>query len=97
MGRVDSKYQNRSSVMGQQIISIGKGCGDKGTVIHEIGHAIGFWHEQSPRDRDRYVKILIHNVRDGSEKYFGKFFRTLNMLKLLQKINNIERLVKKQP
>ena len=96
VGRVNSKYQDRPSVIGQQIISIGKGCGKKGTVTHEIGNAVGFWHEQSPRDRDRYVKFLVNNVRDGSEEHCGTFFRTLNILKLFQKIKNIWRLVKKQ-
>ena len=54
------------------MISIGKGCGEKGTVIHEIGHAVGFWHEQSRRDRDKYVKILVNNILPGQEEQFGK-------------------------
>lgn len=55
VGRVDSKHQDRPLVIGQQIIRTGKGCGKKETVIHEIGHAVGFWHKQAQRDHDRYV------------------------------------------
>ena len=72
VGRVDTKFQDRPSKIGQQVISIGKGCGEKGTVIHEIGHAVGFWHEQSRRDRDKYVKILVNNILPGQEEQFGK-------------------------
>nr|XP_006813440.1 PREDICTED: blastula protease 10-like [Saccoglossus kowalevskii] len=44
---------------GAQDISIGYGCAYKGTIAHKIGHAIGFWHEQSRTDRDDYVTVTI--------------------------------------
>jgi hypothetical protein len=44
----------------------------KGTVAHELLHALGFMHEQSRPDRDDYVKVYLENVKKGTESNFGK-------------------------
>ena len=52
-------------VRGRQFISIGRGCEGVGTVIHEIFHALGRWHEQGRPDRDQFVEIVLDNIRPG--------------------------------
>ncbi|XP_058957005.2 astacin [Pocillopora verrucosa] len=56
----------------KQQLSLAAGCWRKGTVIHEIGHALGFLHEQSRPDRDNYVEIKFENIQSGKEGNFRK-------------------------
>lgn len=62
---------------GRQDLSLGRGCLSTGTIQHEFMHALGFWHEQSRDDRDRYVTINWDNITPANKHNF-KSYRTAN-------------------
>ncbi|XP_014246546.1 astacin-like [Cimex lectularius] len=44
----------------------------KGTVMHEMMHAIGFLHEQNRWERDNFVTIHFENIEPGRKNNFDK-------------------------
>ncbi|XP_048582034.1 protein SpAN-like [Nematostella vectensis] len=62
-----------NAVEGYQDLSIGLGCESKGVVMHEMMHALGFWHEQSRTDRDQYVEIMWENILPDKDNNFQKY------------------------
>jgi hypothetical protein len=54
---------------GMQDLILGDFC-SVGNIIHELGHAVGFWHEQCRTDRDKFVKINLANVQPGAVHNF---------------------------
>uniref|UniRef100_S4RI62 Metalloendopeptidase n=1 Tax=Petromyzon marinus TaxID=7757 RepID=S4RI62_PETMA len=62
--------------VGEQVVSIGRGCEGVGTVAHELGHAVGYVHEQSRPDRDAFISVLEGNVQDGQLPQFAVYSAT---------------------
>lgn len=58
-------------VGGRQKVWLASNC-STGTVIHEIGHAIGLWHEHERADRGDHVRVRWENVVKGYESNFDK-------------------------
>ena len=54
---------------GEQEIGLGSGCGT-GNTNHEIGHAVGLWHEQSREDRNHFVRIEFANINPDAQHNF---------------------------
>lgn len=48
------------------MLSLGASCNLVSIAMHELGHLLGFGHEQNRPDRDQYVDILWHNIDPGN-------------------------------
>ena len=55
---------------GKQRINIGS-CGF-GSIVHEILHTAGVWHEQSREDRNDHITILWDNIKEDKKHNFER-------------------------
>lgn len=66
-GTTCSSYVGRQG--GKQEINLAPRCNTMNTV-HEIGHAMGLWHEQSRADRSSYIRIVWENIEEEHRHNF---------------------------
>ena len=51
-------------------------CSNIGSILHELGHILGRYHEHSRLDRDTYVEILYQNIYAYAISNFFIYFDT---------------------
>ena len=56
-------------ITGEQPLWVNESC-STGSIIHELGHAIGLLHEHTRPDRDQFVVINWENIRSGKDHNF---------------------------
>ena len=58
---------------GEQQIG-GSGTCTVATILHEMGHTIGLWHEQSRPDRNTFIAVNYDNLIKGSISNFNQIY-----------------------
>lgn len=64
---------NLGKLGGKQTVSLQRnGCLSRGTIIHELIHALGYDHMHSHTDRDKFVDIVWDNIDKKQYTNFEK-------------------------
>ncbi|XP_071093479.1 zinc metalloproteinase nas-13-like isoform X1 [Haliotis cracherodii] len=70
-------YSRLGRTGGIQDLALAPNCRRKGIVVHEFGHAIGWFHEQARPDRDDFVTINFDQIPVNWRSQFGKVAQAL--------------------
>jgi astacin len=69
---VGTCHSNVGMVGGGQEVVLSEGC-MLSQATHEVGHALGLWHEQQRADRDLYVSVHLDRLAD--QQYASNYDR----------------------
>uniref|UniRef100_A0AC35U8H1 Metalloendopeptidase n=1 Tax=Rhabditophanes sp. KR3021 TaxID=114890 RepID=A0AC35U8H1_9BILA len=72
IGKVDGCFSEVGRTSGVQVLSLDNGCMEYPTIIHEMMHVIGFYHEHERWDRDSFIDIIWQNIDRAALDQFGK-------------------------
>jgi len=67
LGYIHGQFKNLDHKV---TLSRNENCVRVKTVAHELGHVIGLHHEQTRKDRDRYVRVIYENIPPDHHKEF---------------------------
>jgi len=72
LGRMTNKriWNKKQDKVGEQDISLGRGCDNKPVILSQIMHALGFMREHLRKDRDEHITINWENLRPAGNYQF---------------------------